>query len=475
MPARSHLALSALLALLLSRGGAGLLLAAPDSGGGVLFPLKEEEALQTQLRHHHLKAGKYVQPHAVAPSARVDRERYALLHGSPFPANLRYLLFTPESAGSRRMPLVVYFPGSGEVGEDVKKQFRQKAIFDIVASAEFQTRHPCYFLAISLPTGTRTMYDGLPGKPSAIQELVMGAVRTVAESCSAPYVDMNRLYVIGFSFGGECAYGLALAYPGVFAAAMPVATFPPPPSFVSASHPGAWWHIYNAGDYSAHGIKPEMLRPFAQRVKACGGEFRTGTYPREGHNAWSAAWREKTAWDWLFSKSLDGRVIDDGQPAAVLAGPQPVGSRPAGKSEADKLKRVVTKDISSAVCTASVPGKGPASAPRLAVDGLDGTAYVSARPVKKDDWFKVEFPSTASGTIIVKTGASDGHGKDILRKGAVEVSFDGHTWKRRGKFSEKTGECELRLKTDVIKFIRIVPDPEKPQPLVIREISLIPQ
>ena len=44
MPARSHLALFALFALLLFRGGAGWLLAAPDSGGGVLFPLKEEEA-----------------------------------------------------------------------------------------------------------------------------------------------------------------------------------------------------------------------------------------------------------------------------------------------------------------------------------------------------------------------------------------------------------------------------------------------
>ena len=56
----------------------------------------------------------------------------------------------------------------------------------------------------------------------------------------------------------------------------------------------------------------------------------------------------------------------------------------------------------------------------------------------------------------------------------MEVSFDGHDWRRRGKFSEKTGECELKLKTDVIKFIRVVPDPEKPQPLVIREISLTP-
>ena len=43
-----------------------------------------------------------------------------------------------------------------------------------------------------------------------------------------------------------------------------------------------------------------------------------------------------------------------------------------------------------------------------------------------------------------------------------------------GRFSEKTGECELKLKTDVIKFIRILPEPDKPQTLAIREIAVVP-
>ena len=99
----------------------------------------------------------------------------------------------------------------------------------------------------------------------------------------------------------------------------------------------------------------------------------------------------------------------------------------------------------------------------------------SAKPVKKGDWFKVEFPSVVSGTVTVKTGFGNGREKTgVLYKGAVEVSFDGQMWKRRGKFSEKTGECELRLKTDVIKYIRILPDPDKPQTLAIREITVVP-
>ena len=443
--------------------------AAPNPGGGGLFPVPVTAELRGDLQRYHLKAGRYEQPHALAPSAESDRTRYALVKGNPFPSHLHYLLYSPDSdMAGKRVPLLVYFPGSGEVGEDVSRQFRHRQIFDIVTSPDFQSRHPCHLLAISLPAGTRTLYDGLPGRPSAMQELVMGAIRAVAASCSSPAVDQNRLYVTGFSFGGECTYGIALAYPGTFAGAMPVASFPPPAQFVSAKHPGAWWHIYNAGDYSAHGVTPAMLAPFVRRVESSGGEFRTGTYPRDGHNAWNAAWQEQAAWDWLFSKTLDGRPADT--PAPVLAGPRPVG-----KSDAEKLQRVVGRDISSARCTASVPGRAADALPRLAVDGLDGTAYVSAKPVKKGDWFKVKFPSPVSGTVTVKTGFGKGREqRGALYKGTVEVSFDGQLWKRRGKFSEKTGECVLHLKTDVILFIRILPDPERPQPLAIREITVAP-
>ena len=444
---------------------------APNPGGGVLFPIREAPELQAHMKRFHLTAGKYEQPHAIAASAKADRERYAAVHGKSFPSHLRYLLFKPKSDSGRRVPLLVYFPGSGEVGDDLNRQFRYTGIFSIVTSADFQSRHPCYLLAISLPTGTRTLVDGLPGKPSAMQELVMGTVRTVAAASSGPSVDMNRLYVTGFSFGGECTYGLALSYPGVFAAAMPVASFPPPPQYVSSRHPGAWWHIYNAGDYSVHGISPAMLTPFVKRVESLGGEFRTGTYPCDGHDAWSAAWQEQAAWNWLFSKTLDGSKVDDeAQVAKALSGPKPVS-----KSDADKLKRVVSKDLSGARCTASVPGKAVDSMPDLAVDGLDGTAYVSAKPVKKGDWFTVEFPSVVNGTVTVKTGFGKGKDREgLLRKGAVEVSSDGQTWKRRGKFSEKTGECELRLKSDVIKFLRILPESDKPQTLAIREITVTP-
>lgn len=458
-------------------------------GGGHLFSVVETPELQASLDLYHFKAGKYLQARAVAASAEESRQRYELVNGKRFPAELRYLLFVPDASLARNVPLVVYFPGSGETGFDLAKQFRQKSLFSIISSKKFQNQHPCYFMAISLPDGTRTMYDGLPGQPSAMQDLVMGAIRTVAASYKKPKIDMTRLYTVGFSFGGECVYGIMLAYPDAFAGGIPVASFPPPPNYVSRKHPGAWWHIYNDGDYTVHGVTGDMLKPFVDRVEACGGEFRTGTYPCDGHNAWTAAWQETAAWEWLFSKSTDGRVVKDSPLRPDLAATDdetekpeaepnaekpftPSSPRRSGKSEVEKRQRLIAKDISKSKCSSSVQGKGRASQPYLAVDGLDGTAYVSETPVKKGDWFKVELPESTVGTVCVKTGHLKA--KDYLADGSVETSYDGQTWKRRGKFEDRTGECEFRLKDEPVKFIRILPASKKPQILVIREITIVP-
>lgn len=460
-------------------------------GGGHLFSVQETPELQSYLDLYHFKAGKYVQSRAVAKSAEESRQRYELVNGKRFPAELRYLLYIPDASIARNVPLVIYFPGSGETGFDLVKQFRQKSLFSIVSSKKFQNAHPCYFMAISLPDGTRTLYDGLPGEPSAIQDLVMGAVRTVAATYNRPKIDMTRLYAVGFSFGGECVYGIMLAYPGAFAGGIPVASFPPPPNYVSTKYPGAWWHIYNDGDYTVHGVTGDMLKPFVDRVESCGGEFRTGIYPCDGHNAWTAAWQETAAWEWLFSKTTNGRVVNDTplRPDPVVSEDDthksqpvreennatqvlPAGTRKSGKTDAEKRQKLISKDISDAKCSASVQGKGRTSQPYLAVDGLDGTAYVSATPMKKGDWFKVELATPAVGTFCVKTGHLKA--KDYLADGTVETSYDGQTWKRRGKFSDKTGECEFRIKEDVVKFIRILPGSKKPQELVIREITILP-
>ena len=103
-----------------------------------------------------------------------------------------------------RLSLLLYLPGSGEIGIDLSRQFSQRTIFERVCSPVFQMNHPCHFLALSPPEGVTTLLGGVPGHPTADQGLLMSAVDAVVASCAHPPVDTNRLYATGLSFGGGC-------------------------------------------------------------------------------------------------------------------------------------------------------------------------------------------------------------------------------------------------------------------------------
>ena len=407
--------------------------------------------LRKELGRYGLEAGRYVQPKAGCASAAASRERHRRVTGRPFPSAVPYLLYAPKGVKSRKVPLILYLPGSGERGEDLMRQFHQRTIFRRITSDEFQARHPCYMLALSPPEGVGTFLDGEPGRPSAIQDLIAGAVSAVVATHGSPPVDGNRLYATGLSLGGEGVYGLAFAFPGLFAAGIPVAAGPPPADYLSVGRPGRWWHFYNEGDYQAKRIDPAALDEFRKAVEDAGGEFRTGTYPATGHNAWDAAWREADVWEWLFSKTADGRPAEPSRPASSKR-PVPAANSPA------------------VVCTASRPGRDGGTGPERAADGLDGTAYVSDQPVGKGEWLQVEFPGGIAGRIIVRTGTSKGGQR--LTKGHLAISTNGRTWERVGRFSRETGECTVTLRYKV-RFIRILPENDVLQTLVVREIAVV--
>jgi predicted peptidase len=250
-----------------------------------------------------------VRPLSVAAEAKAEMARYSLKAYENRDATnvVKGLLFTPKPVGMNALPMVVYIPGKGEIGE-IEGHFRQRAIFDRVTSAEFQEKYPCFLLALTPPASATTILGGMPGHPTGLQKALRDFVLDICRMQTKPKVDLNRLYVTGFSYGGMGAYALAQHFPGTFSAVVPIAALPPLPEYVSREHPGNWWHFHNEGDYSAHGVDSQAIDEFAKLVNGAGGDFRVGTFPAEGHDAWTKAWRENAVWDWMFSKSLNGSV-----------------------------------------------------------------------------------------------------------------------------------------------------------------------
>lgn len=138
---------------------------------------------------------------------------------------VEFLMSAPGAGKRNAYPLLVYIPGSGERGS-ATNQFRQTALFDKVLSPTFQKKHPCFLMAISPPASAMTLLDGLPGRPSKIQNMIADAIERVVSTAVAPAVDRDRIYLAGFSYGGAGVYGLMTSLPEMFAAGVAVSTFP---------------------------------------------------------------------------------------------------------------------------------------------------------------------------------------------------------------------------------------------------------
>ena len=392
-----------------------------------------------------------IRPLAVSGETKTLLDHYSLeaYEGGNAVYKIDGLLFTPRPLGLQPLPLLVYIPGSGEIGA-IDKQFRQRAIFERVTSPEFQKRHPCYLLAISPPQQAHTLVGGMPGHPSALQQAIHSFILDIARGRQMPKVDVKRIYLTGFSYGGNGVYALAQHFPG-YAAVVPIAALPPAIEYFSEEHPGNWWHFYNEGDYEKHGLDTRELENYCRMVQAAGGDFRIGSYPAIGHDAWTKAWREEVVWDWMFSKSRDGGIRQE--------------------SGAMRDTPFISDVTSGMRCTTSVSGSDDAHGPERAADGLDTTWYTPSRPFMRDDWWQIELPERTQGRVCIYSGDMAGNRK--MKSGYAECSTDGKRWTTCGVFSRKTGKCEFSVGLGT-RFIRVRSRAVKPDSFLLRRISLTP-
>ena len=380
-----------------------------------------------------------------------------------------YLLFTPKNV-SEKIPLLLFLPGVGEIGGDLAKLLRQRTIIDIVTSDAFQKKHPCFFLAISPPEETETLSgDEIDGEPTPIQRTIHDALVGIARTRKRPAVDDSRIYITGLSFGGSGAYALPLVYPDTFAASVPVSACVIPSELPNPPYACNFFHLWNEGEARNNQTDANLLDSFGNITRDAGYDFRVGTFPNEGHNAWDAAWRDEAVWDWMFSKRRGANGTTTAAPGRIPDPTRRGGGE--GETHAENAESAENAAPKPPAVTASKPGRDARTGPERALDGLDGTAYVSASPVAAGDWVQVEWSAPVQGRIEVRTGLSDGTLR--LSKGRVEVSVDGRVWSRTGTVSQKTGVCAFQQRTG-IRFLRLLPEPRLPEPLAVREIAVKP-
>lgn len=395
-----------------------------------------------------------LEPYTISPDLKEKLARFDLLVGNftldlPPDAKpgekserLPFLLYVPRLVKTNRpVPLVVYIANQTEHGETVDGIFRQPTLFEKVTDPVFQERTPCYVFAPVLPS-KETVRAVTVETAEPLTARICDAMYAVIREAQKPPIDSNRIYVTGNGSGGTAAFALLSAYPGRFAACLPVSGYQAKGHFPE-NNPGRYWLLYDQAGFRRR--KWDTYMQEAKRlVESRGGEFRL-TPHGSGPDAWRLAWKNDEVWAWLFSKSNAENAL-------------PVSFSTDGKE---------VFSLAPARCTASQPGKNASSGPERAVDGLDASGYVSLKPLKRGDWWMCEFPKPLAGEFEVQTGWRDG--KQSLGRGWVEVSSDGRNWRRAGNFRE--GVCSFSQRMP-IRFLKVLPNSERPAVLVLRSVAV---
>jgi len=124
---------------------------------------------------------------------------------------LNYQLFgNPKWDSEQRYPLVIWLHGSGQSGSDNTSQMGGAT--GVFTDPERQLKNPCFMIAPQCP-------DADIGWNKQVADNLMALVADLKDKLP---IDTNRLYLTGSSMGGFGTFNLALKYPTVWAAVVPL-------------------------------------------------------------------------------------------------------------------------------------------------------------------------------------------------------------------------------------------------------------
>jgi predicted peptidase len=207
---------------------------------------------------------------------------------------LNYLLYLPPKyeTSEEKWPLVVFLHGAGETGNDLK-MVKKHGPPKLVEKKEFP------FILVS------------PQAP--VRGWVPEAVNALIDDVMAHYrVDADRVYLTGLSMGGYGTWALAAAYPGKFAAAVPICGGGNPSVATKLKNLPLW--VFHGGKDTT--VLPIQSKTMVEAVKKAGGNVKFTIYPEAGHDSWTEAYDDPELWRWLLSQQrgkaeLNPKTIQD--------------------------------------------------------------------------------------------------------------------------------------------------------------------
>ncbi len=236
-----------------------------------------------------------------AQSEEVVARFEARVHQPPSGNSLPYRLLKPATYDpARKYPLVVFYHGAGERGEDNRQQLIHGMA--LISSSEGQAQFPCFLAVPQCPadeqwvaTPWTALDHRMPAEPSGAMQNSLDLITSLEREFS---IDADRIYLTGLSMGGFGVWDALQRQPRRFAAAVPICGGGDKQLAPSIAHVPVW--CFHGGADTV--VQPVRSRDMVEALRAAGGTPRYTEYENVGHNSWAPTYANAEVFRWLFEQ-----------------------------------------------------------------------------------------------------------------------------------------------------------------------------
>jgi predicted peptidase len=210
------------------------------------------------------------------------------------------LLYPLHYNEHKKYPIVLFLHGAGQRGSDNEVQLTgvPKTLVDSVA----REKYPCFILAPQCPKND--VWAKFPHFPESLQTTSLpttsaGAVLAELDLLIKQLpIDTKRIYITGYSMGGEGSFDFLTRRPDLFAAAIPISSVADTSRAKFISQIPLW--AFHGDQDDVNDVKYSRL--MIDALKRHKGTPIYTEYPGIKHNIWNKAYNEPGLFDWLFSQ-----------------------------------------------------------------------------------------------------------------------------------------------------------------------------
>lgn len=195
---------------------------------------------------------------------------------------LGYVLHKPANTKEKK-PLIVFISGDGEKGTDIEK-------VKINGPLKYLKMHQldAYVLAPQCKENEKWSIE-------SIYELILKIQKENK-------IDADRIYVTGLSSGGWAAWNLALSYPDMFAAIVPIS------GFVDLIELESTCKIANIPTRIYHGLLDDVVKvdyavAIYKELKKCNAkDVQLTIFDDAGHDSWTRVYDNPEIYNWMLKQ-----------------------------------------------------------------------------------------------------------------------------------------------------------------------------